>query len=332
MSYLKLSLLLSLSLLVLSFSIHGQDSNSNPKLPELAKEIKKMRDIDQKNRIKWSGMIRKGKDDTEKFKAFTKEVIAADRRHTARMREIVNQFGWPTYDLVGKGPSNSAWLIVQHADRNPLFQARCLPLLEEAVKNQQANPRNYAYLYDRVQVSQGRKQRYATQSSTNNGLTEGQFYPLEDEFNVQKNREAMGVTRSVKEYANSMGFDYTIPTPEEAKEREAQLHLKYESNLSLAKKAVEADDPKTAAGHYLKTVQCYGLVTTEDFIEASRVLALAQHKESIQAYTFLTRAMARGWDGFDQVISDPDFTYLQTSNPGKWSDLVITAEEMELDR
>ena len=324
----QLSAIFFLSLFLTSTLLTGQE----PQNPELAREIKQMRDLDQKNRIKWSGMIRKGKKDTKKFKEYTAEVIAADRRHTARMREIVKEYGWPTYDLVGEGPSNSAWLIVQHADRNPLFQAKCLTLLEEAVKNQQANPSNYAYLYDRVQVSQGRKQRYATQSSTNNGLTEGQFYPLEDEFNVQKNREAMGVTRSVEEYASSMGFEYTIPSPPEAKQREEELQERYETNLSLAKKAAEANDHETAANHYLEVAQCYGWVTTNDFLEASRVLSVAEHKEVNRAYTYLTRAMARGWEGIETITEDPQYDYLKSSNPGKWSDLLITASEMELDR
>ena len=45
-------------------------------------------------------------------------LIEGDRRNTARMQEIVKQIGWPTFDKVGEGPSNNAWLLVQHADRN----------------------------------------------------------------------------------------------------------------------------------------------------------------------------------------------------------------------
>jgi len=60
--------------LTLSFyTAYGQKSNVLQ--PELAKEIKAIRDEDQKNRIKWSKMYQKGKLDSKKFKEFTKKLI-----------------------------------------------------------------------------------------------------------------------------------------------------------------------------------------------------------------------------------------------------------------
>lgn len=328
----KAFFLLLIVLFSFSSSAFGQKKKQSVQLPEIAKEIKKMRDTDQKNRIKWAGMIRKGKNDSEKFREFTNEIIAVDRKNTARMREIISEYGWPTYDLVGKSSSNNAWLIIQHSDRNPLFQAKCLPLLKAAVEKEQANPSNYAYLYDRVQVSLGEKQLYATQSSTNNGLTKGQFYVIQDESNVQIRREAMGISRPVEEYAQSMGFDYSIPTPEEAKQRAKKLVSDYETNLSLAKKAMNAQNYEAAANHYLIVAQTNGLVTTQDFLEATRALSLSQHSEIVKGYTFLTRAMSRGWDRFNDIKTNSDYSYLKEASGGKWNDLLITAEEMKLDR
>ncbi|MEP0987930.1 DUF6624 domain-containing protein [Ekhidna sp.] len=325
-------LLLLMTLFIMQLPSFGQREKHSVKLPDVSKEIMKMRNSDQRNRIKWADMIRKGKNNSEKFREFTKEVIAVDRKNTARMREIISKYGWPTYDLVGKESSNAAWLIIQHADKNPLFQAKCLILLKAAVDNGQSNPRNYAYLYDRVQVSKGEKQLYATQSSTNNGLTKGQFYPIEDESDVQIRREEMGITRSVEEYAESMGFNYTIPSLEEAEKRAKKLVLDYETNLTLAKNAMNTQDYATAAEHYLIVAKSYGTVTTQDFLEASKALALSQHTEIVQAYTFLIRAMTRGWEGFNDIKDHEDYAYLKQANEGKWSDLLITAEEMKLDR
>jgi hypothetical protein len=332
MHFKKAFFLLLITPFIMVVPVFGQNKKQSVPLPEIAKEIKKMRDADQKNRIKWSKMVRKGKDGSEKFTDFTREIIAVDRKNTARMREIIAEHGWPSYDLVGKGPSNNAWLIVQHSDRNPLFQAKCLPLLKEAVDKGQANPSNYAYLYDRVQVSKGEKQLYATQSSTNNGLNKGQFYAIEDESNVQIRRMEMGITMSVEEYAASMGFDYTIPTPEEAEQKAKKLVSDYKSNLLLAQKATVAQDYVTGSNHYLIVAHVNGSVTTQDYLEASRVLALSRHAEIAQAYTFLTRAMSRGWEGFNHIKTDPDYGYLKEASTGKWSDLLRTAEEMQLDR
>jgi hypothetical protein len=328
----KALFLLLMTLFIMQTPSFGQKKKQSVQLPEISKEIMKMRNSDQRNRIKWADMIRKGKNNSEKFREFTKEIIAVDRQNTARMREVISKYGWPTYDLVGEESSNGAWLIIQHSDRNALFQAKCLPLLRTAVDNGQSNPRNYAYLYDRVQVSKAEKQLYATQSSTNNGLTKGQFYPIEDESRVQIRREEMGISREVEEYAESMGFDYTIPTIEEAEKRAKKLVYDYETNLPLAKNAMNAQDYAIAAEHYLIVVKSYGTVTTQDFLEASKALSLSQHTETVQAYTFLIRAMTRGWDGFNDIKDHVDYTYLKQANPGKWNDLLITAEELKLDR
>lgn len=316
---------------LLSTSAHSQDKKTVQQ-PELAKEIRAMRDKEQKMRIKWSGMVRKGKTETTKFKELTKASIAEDRANTARMREIVAEHGWPTYDLVGQGPSNNAWLIVQHADRNPLFQVRCLPLLKAAVDNGQANPSNYAYLYDRVQVATGEKQLYATQSTSNNGLVEGSFQALEDESNVQKRREEMGIERSVEEYAQSMGFKYEIPSEEEAVQRAKKLVADYEANLSEAKKAMANKDYTKAADFYLVVTNANGLVTTEDFLQAARTLSLAKHEEAANATVYLRRCIARGWEGFDQVKDHQDYAYLREELTPYWVDFVVTAEEASLDR
>lgn len=325
-------LLLLMTLFVVQQPSYGQKKKQSVQLPEISKEIMKMRDNDQRNRIKWADMIRKGKNNSEKFREFTKEIIAVDRNNTARMREIISKYGWPTFDLVGEEASNGAWVIIQHSDRNPLFQATCLSLLKSAVDNGQSNPRNYAYLYDRVQVSKGEKQLYATQSSTNNGLTKGQFYPIEDESGVQIRREQMGIAQTVEEYAESMGFDYIIPTIEEAEKRAKKLVFDYETNLPLAKNAMNAQDYVIAAEHYLIVAKSYGSLTIQDFLEASKALALSKHTEIVQAYTFLIRAMTRGWDGFNDIKDHEDYAYLKQANAGKWSDLLITAEEMKLDR
>ncbi len=302
------------------------------KYPELAKEIRKMRDEDQKHRIKWAGMMRKGKTESQKFQDLTDKSIALDRANTARMREIVNEYGWPTYELVGEGASNNAWLIVQHADRNPLFQIKCLPLLKDAVDQGQANPSNYAYLYDRVQVAKGEKQLYATQSSSNNGLVEGTFYPLDDESNVQKRREEMNISRNVEEYATSMGFSYTIPDEEEAMERADKLAKDYNTHLKMAKEAMSKAYYNEAADYYLKVVSAYGSVQQEDFVEAARALSLAKHKEIKTGTRLLTKALVGGWDGLEHVKTNSDFANLREASKFNWEDFLTTANEMNLDK
>jgi len=88
-------------------------------------------------------------------------VVDAD--NTARMQAIVEQYGWPTTAMVGKDGADAAWLLVQHADREPAFQERCLPLVQAAADRGEIPKQGMAYLTDRVLRSNGRPQVYGTQ-------------------------------------------------------------------------------------------------------------------------------------------------------------------------
>lgn len=91
------------------------------------------------------------------------KIKAADQIHVARMKKIVQRFGWPTVSLVGKKASHLAWLLVQHADFDVSFQKYCLGLMKKAAKNGNVTLANIAFLTDRILVNQGKPQIYGTQ-------------------------------------------------------------------------------------------------------------------------------------------------------------------------
>jgi hypothetical protein len=84
-------------------------------------------------------------------------------RHGDRLAEIMDAHGWPTASRVGEDAARAAWLIAQHADRQLDVQRRALRLLEAAVAAGEAQPRDLAFLRDRVYVNEGREQVYGTQ-------------------------------------------------------------------------------------------------------------------------------------------------------------------------
>ncbi len=86
-----------------------------------------------------------------------------DGARTARLAEILDEHGWPTWDLVGEDGSEAAWAIAQHSDLDPAFQRRALELLRAAVGAGQASPGDLAYLTDRVATGAGEPQTYGTQ-------------------------------------------------------------------------------------------------------------------------------------------------------------------------
>jgi hypothetical protein len=68
----------------------------------------------------------------------------ADRRHTARMREVVAEHGWPGHSLAGEDGAHAAWLLTQHADHDPEFQREYLALLATAVAAGEATAVDHA--------------------------------------------------------------------------------------------------------------------------------------------------------------------------------------------
>jgi len=113
-----------------------------------------------------------------------------DKQNTDYLEKIVNEDCWPTISKVGDEASQAAWLLVQHADHKPEFQAECLELLK-TLPDTEVRPANVAYLEDRVRVAQGRPQLYGTQF-----YKEGDKFgprPIEDEGRLEERRAAMGL-------------------------------------------------------------------------------------------------------------------------------------------
>jgi len=87
---------------------------------------------------------------------------AVHEKNNARIKEIINQYGWPGFSLVGKEGSKAAWLIVQHAVLDTDFMDKCLPLLKDAINQGEAEGWCLAYLQDRILTMSGKPQIYGT--------------------------------------------------------------------------------------------------------------------------------------------------------------------------
>lgn len=79
------------------------------------------------------------------------------------LNEIIDRIGYPTIDKVGKEASEATWFVIQHSIGNPSFMKKCVALLEKAVDENRADPKNLAYLKDRIAVFEGKPQLYGTQ-------------------------------------------------------------------------------------------------------------------------------------------------------------------------
>jgi len=118
-----------------------------------------------------------------------------DRTNTERLKAIVTRCGWPVKERHGEKAAGDAWLLAQHADHDLAFQKRALVLIEDAVKARgERVDRNFAYLYDRVAVAEGRPQRYGTQLFSPPGQSCAlEFSPMEDRAQVDARRAELNL-------------------------------------------------------------------------------------------------------------------------------------------
>lgn len=145
--------------------------------PKLRDELHAMVEVDQAARRE---MIAAKQDPVALAK-----VADSDTHSTARMHEIVAQYGWPGKKLVGADGSHDAWLLLQHADKDVAFQKQCLALMQ--AKPDDVSAADIAYLDDRVAVAEGRPQTYGTQ------FFEGAPRPIVDPAHVDERRKSVGL-------------------------------------------------------------------------------------------------------------------------------------------
>lgn len=114
----------------------------------------------------------------------------ADSQNLTWLKEVVTKQGWPSKSLVGGQGAKDAWLLVQHADTDREFQQKCLDLMKTLPKDE-VDPRDTAYLTDRVLVGTGKKQVYGTQIIFMNG----KLIPnsIENPDQVDERRKAIGM-------------------------------------------------------------------------------------------------------------------------------------------
>jgi hypothetical protein len=91
------------------------------------------------------------------------DAVSIDKMNRDRLKEIIQEFGFPTRQLVGKDAMHAIFLIIQHADEDQEWQKEQLINIEQAVKRGDVDGQSYAYLYDRIKVNGGEKQLYGTQ-------------------------------------------------------------------------------------------------------------------------------------------------------------------------
>ena len=95
---------------------------------------------------------------------------------------------------MGKDAMYGIFLMIQHSDADKEWQQSQLVNIEQAVKDGDMMGSNYAYLYDRIKVNSGQKQRYGTQFANVDPINRVvEIAETEDPENLDERRMAMGI-------------------------------------------------------------------------------------------------------------------------------------------
>lgn len=105
-----------------------------------------------------------------------------------RLEEIIADHGWPKKSEVKGSASQAAFLVIQHADLE--LQQKPLPLLKEACE---AGWNDYALMYGRVEMREGRPQLYGSQVIFNKETGKYEPYDIKDPEHVNKRRKEVGL-------------------------------------------------------------------------------------------------------------------------------------------
>lgn len=140
-------------------------------------------DEDYRNQLIEKGRLGEGYDD---------EMARIHHHNADRLHAIIEEIGYPTARKVGPEASEAARRIIQHAIGRPAFMRRAAALLEEAVRNHQADPRTLTYWSDRIAVLEGGRQRYGTQFDWDEHGAMNPT-PYDDLALVNQRRKAMGL-------------------------------------------------------------------------------------------------------------------------------------------
>lgn len=123
-----------------------------------------------------------------------------DEQNLQHVKEILNTIGgWPIKSIYGSDAGTAVWAVVQHNNFDHEFQIETLYNLEKCVINNEADPKEFALLFDRVQINSGAPQRYGTQGEPDN---DNIWHPFECEQNSVENIESLISELGIKRNGN----------------------------------------------------------------------------------------------------------------------------------
>lgn len=161
----------------------------------LAAELAGMGAIDTFVRNRWLELRKTADEPTRAAleEVWDRRIRPIDEAHVARLRTLLAaRESWFSLSEVGPQAATAAFLIVQHSG-DIGFQKQVLASMAPLLAADEVDKGDYALLWDRVAVTEGRPQRYATQGTDCDGDRYVTPRDLEDPAGLDARRAGMGL-------------------------------------------------------------------------------------------------------------------------------------------
>ncbi len=201
--------------------INNIESKYNQKI---RKRLIRLRDSDQSIRLILLYTRQTKPKDTILLKKVRTKMKEIDNESAEIIANIIDKYGWLGKNEIGEQGNQTLFLGIQHID-DLKVQKKYLPILEEALKNGNAEPWHYAFLTDRILMNKGEKQIYGTQVIISSNPENSYVVPLQNPDKVNELRKKVGL-EPLEEYLKEMDLKWNLEDYKKDSKRIEELYRK----------------------------------------------------------------------------------------------------------
>lgn len=207
-NFMKIAILISLPLLLITQNIYAQNGLLNKATKDSIIQLLFTVDAnDQKYRNQIGGVREKYGAESKELQDLFGNMKIADSLNTIIVSKIIDKYGWLGAKEIGEQCNVTLFFVIQHAELD--YQDKYLPVIRDAVKNGNARAKDLALLEDRVALKHEQPQIYGSQVIWNMKENSNVVAPLADPENVDKRRASIGLG-PLSEYVSAFGIEWNV--------------------------------------------------------------------------------------------------------------------------
>lgn len=155
----------------------------------------------------------------DESKEFLEQQKIYERNHAInekKIRAILDKSGWPKKNIIGEQGNRTICNVIQHSEND--IRIKYLPMMKQAVLDQQLNPQLLVRAEDRIATESGQLQIYGGQMKFYPETKSFNVWPVLDPVNIDQRRAAIGLG-PIAEYLK-IRFDFEWNLEEQIKRTE----------------------------------------------------------------------------------------------------------------